>query len=1616
MSKLQRLRDNIAALSHALTNSDYNIEILSKFTGFGGLGFVLNPLDTGAWAKSDLDCFVDTMKLHQLLREHSNDEKEFKAWMQSLKASTLTAFYTPKDIVREIDKALVWADFDIDRMLDPAAGSGRFVKLGVAAQETVAYEKDLLTALLLKEKSGRVDVRAKGFETIPATELGRFDLVATNVPFGDIKVYDPAYTDSKNEVRRDAAKMIHRYYVLKGLDCLRNGGLMVYIITSNYLNRDMEQLREALRQAHLIGAYRLANNLFKENGTEVGTDLLVLQKHEGRGELTDDECLLLTPGTEQDCPTNFYFTCHPDHVIATSREAGTDAYGKPGFVYQHRDGVKGIATDLGKVLAADMKANADKELFNSNCHTVTPTAPKCEKKETKQEAALKALHKCYTELYTAEQQTRTEQTDTRKELNTIYDAYVSKYGNLHNRKTADIAKRMGIKDVVALETQDGNGVYVKADILQKPVAFSTEESDEPMTAHAALAQSLNEYGKPNIPYMMSLCGLTEEELLDELQNDIYFNPINGRYEIAAQFISGNVIEKLDKIKHHCVETNEMVNRSIKALEDAIPTPIPFEDLDFNLGERWVDAKVYGDFASDFFSMPETGKIWNSGRTEVTVKYEPLLDQYAASCSRNNEKIWSQYRVRSEASNELDGMDLLIHALHNTTPKMMRYKRDAQGYVVYDENYNKIKEEDPEKTQLANTKIEEIRQGYVDWLQRQPKAFRDELADCYNRRFNCFVKPRYDGSHQTFPGINMQGLREKYGIDHIYGSQKDCVWMLLLNGGGICDHEVGSGKTIIMCIAAHEMKRLGLVHKPMIIGLKANVSAIAETYRTAYPEAKVLFAKASDYAAGNREDFFNRMKNNDWDCVIMSHDQFSRIPQSDLIQEAILQDELEQIDASLDTLAEYGWSISNKMRKGLERRKSNTEAKIQKLQVSLANKADNVADFEMMGIDHIFVDESHQFKNLGFSTRHDRVAGLGNTEGSKRAFNLLMAIRTIQERTGRDLGATFLSGTTVTNSLTELYCLFRYLRPRALQEQRITCFDAWAAIFTKKSSEFEFSITNTIQMKERFRYFIKVPELAMFYNEITDYRTAEDVGIERPEKNAKLLNIKPTPDQEEFINILMRFAKTGDFSLLGKDDVTDKQRKAKMLYATDFARKMSLDMRLVDPMYGDHPNNKASRCAELIKEYYDRYDKQRGTQLIFSDLSTWQGNNGPWNVYAEIKRKLTDEYGIPAQEVRFIQEAKSDKAKQALVKDVNEGKVRVLFGSTTMLGTGVNLQQRVVAIHHLDTPWRPSDLEQRDGRAVRKGNEIAKLYADNKVDVIVYAVERSLDSYKFNLLHCKQTFINQLKRGQLSIRTIDEGALDEDNGMNFSEYMAILSGNTDLLERAKLEKKIATLESERKNFYRDQREQEEKQSKLQADCERLERNIGTAKKDLARFNKAKRLNTDGQVENDIKLNGFTMPDGLKAEEQTLAIGKQLASIANETRTNGAYKEIGSICGFPILVKTVESAALDGKPISDNLFYVKGELMYNRNNGKINRNAYRLAAEYPLNVLQYLPELVSQWETRLADNQSSIGQLTAILSTTWGKETQLSKLRADLKQLDAKIEKELKKDELPAKEVA
>ena len=1201
------------------------------------------------------------------------------------------------------------------------------------------------------------------------------------------------------------------------------------------------------------------------------------------------------------------------------------------------------------------------------------------------------LSETYQQLYHFEAETHEENADMREHLNQYYDEFIDRYGNLNEKQNVKfILMDANGRDSLALERGE-NGHFVKADIFDHPVSFAVDEVTSVDTPMEALTASLNKFGEVNLEYMGSLVDMEQEAMIDSLAGHIYYNPLVSNFEIADRFIAGNVVQKAEKVKEWVNREEERIKdfpgfdgvepfidlskESLKALEEAIPRKITFDELDFNFGERWIPTGIYSAYMSHLYG------------TEVNIAYSSSMDEYSCDARRKNMKIWEEYCVRGYYR-VYDGMSLLKHALHNTVP-------DIKKSIGKDENGHDIKVPDSEAIQLANTKIDEIRNGFSDWLEAQSPEFKDRLVDLYNSKFNCYVRPHYDGSHQKFPDLNMKLLGDRYHINSVYQSQKDCVWMLIQNGGGICDHQVGTGKTLIMCMAAHEMKRLGLVNKPMIIGMKANVAEIAMTYQTAYPNARILYADAKSFTAANRVNFFNQIKNNDYDCVIMSHDQFGKIPQSPEMQQQILQAELDTVEENLEVIKQQGHDISRGMLKGLLKRKENLTAKITTIQYQMEQSKDSVVDFKQMGIDHIFVDESQCFKNLMFNTRHDRVAGLGNSEGSQRSLNLLYAISTIQERNGRDLGATFLSGTTISNSLTELYLLFKYLRPKELERQEIRCFDAWAAIFAKKTTDYEFNVTNSIVAKERFRYFIKVPELAAFYNEITDYRTAQDVGVDRPEKNEILHNIPPTPQQEEFIQKLMEFAKSGDATILGRAPLSDTEEKAKMLIATDYARKMALDMRMIDPNYSDDPNNKASHCAKMIAQYYHKYDAQKGTQFVFSDLGTYKP--GEWNIYSEIKRKLVEDYGIPPHEIRFIQECKTERSRKAVIQAMNDGDVRVLFGSTSMLGTGVNAQRRAVAVHELECPWRPSDLEQREGRAIRAGNEIAKLYADNKVDVIIYAVEKSLDSYKFNLLHCKATFINQLKSGALGARTIDEGSMDEKNGMNFSEYMAILSGNTDLLDKAKLEKRIAALESERKSFNKGRGDSEFRLQTITHDIANNEAAIERMKADWERYDKVVQRDKDGNPINNLTIDTCNLSD-----EKNMGI--HLQGLAQRTDTHGQYQRVGEVYGFPISIIS-ERVLADGVEKVQNRFVVEGNYKYKYNNGQLAMADTHAACMNFVNALEKIPGIIAQYEERTAKLKADVPILEGIMAKTWGKEDELKQLKSELAALDRKIAAEL-----------
>lgn len=637
-----------------------------------------------------------------------------------------------------------------------------------------------------------------------------------------------------------------------------------------------------------------------------------------------------------------------------------------------------------------------------------------------------------------------------------------------------------------------------------------------------------------------------------------------------------------------------------------------------------------------------------------------------------------------------------------------------------------------------------------------------------------------------------------------------------------------------------------------------------------------------------------------------------------------------------------------------------------------------------------------FKNLMFQTRHNRVAGIGNTKGSQRAMNLLFAIRDIQHRTGRDLGATFLSGTVVVNALTELYVMFKYLRPRELKRQQISCFDAWAAIFTKKTADYELNVTGSIKRKERFRTYIKVPELAMFLREITDYRTADMINLDVPEKNVRFLSHAPTIEQEEMIGRLVSFAGSGNWEDLGLDMIEpDNLDKAKMLIATNVARKMALDMRLLGEKFSDDAGNKASICARTIYDYYVRSAANKGTQFVFSDLSTYKPNE--WNIYTDIKEKLV-RLGIPADEIQFIQCATTERARKRLFEDMNSGRVRVLFGSTSMLGTGVNAQQRAVAVHHLEIPWRPADMEQRNGRAVRKGNTV-KLWGGNVVDIVIYGTEKTLDAYKFNLLKNKQMFINQINNGTIAVRRIDEDSMDEDNGMNFAEFVAILSGNTDLLNKAKLDNKIMQLEKEQAIFKKERIRAERKIAANTEAVGKAERIVAQVEQDMEYI-----ASYSGSRET-LLLN---LPQATREET-----GRELHRIA-KTYRGEAYRTIGSYIGLNLLVSS--EYTLSGS-FDRNVFFVEGVsgLKYRCGVSGALPLGFAESARYPQAALERMPSLIEKQQKQIAQLQHEIPTLQEITARKWSKAEELERLKQECKDLQQRIDEALKEAERPQSEV-
>ena len=1639
-SKLKSLVANVEAIATAMKvriddrqATDEEKEVLSRYSGFGGIKDVLN---IGTEHTVSDDVAEPIRKLQDLIGAYPYyDDAMRQAVINSIKSSVLTAFYTPKFLVdavtRQIHATFKDNCLQMSTFLEPSAGIGGFLPVSMPGTRSYAFEKDCLTGLILSLLYDEATTVTAGFETIADQHLEHesFDVIASNIPFGNFRVFD-AEMWKKGGMYEQSAKTIHNYFFVKAMELLNEGGLLAFVAPRGIADTPGNKfVREYLvNHADLITALRLPDTLFMQtSGIEVGSDLLIFQKHSRKATLSLREKMFLqvskekvdTAGTMTDY-ANKIFTL-PKTALATDSRIALNQCGKYVRKYQWLGDGNAMSQYLSALLKYDFDRYFRKALFANHGQDNTPVqmslfgepqtvkgiraytedmetwmkngamvvfegqvgtlrfrkssrytetavdfVPVDEGKvNTDRAADYFPIRKVYFELSGREREEQKECSELRKQLNTLYDAFIAKWGFFHDNDNKEfiLLDSLGT-EVFTIEMQVGRDIF-KADVMREPVAFKKIDTAVTLSPVEALASSLNFYGKVDMGYMAQATNKEEEEIIEALQGEIFYNPANGEWEHKGKFLSGNIIAKQEEtlsfLPNLAGKEKEWAEASAKALENTIPEPIPYEELDINMGERWIDTKLYADFASDLFGVG------------ADVMYFDVNDTYLIRLQGYSPVAYNTYSVRN-----YNGEDLFVHALHDTVPEITK-----EEY----RNGSKIRVPDEEAMQEAAAKIQEIRDRFNRWLDDEPLEVRDELVRTYNERFNCYVRPHYDGSAQTFPGLSF----ELFPYKELYPSQKDAIWMIKQNGGGICWHEVGTGKTMIMCVAAYEMKRLGLVQKPLIIGLKANVHEIADTFRKAYPTAKVLYPGKEDFTPANRKEVFSKIKNNNWDCIILTHDQFSKIPQSEETMYDIFSEELADVERSLEVLEQSTMRYrSGRMQKGLETRKQNLEAKLAELQMKIDLRKDDTIDFRSMGIDHIFVDECHCYKNLMFQTRHTRVAGIGNAQGSQRAMNLLFAIRDIQRRTGKDLGATFLSGTVVVNALTELYVMFKYLRPRELKRQQVSCFDAWAAIFTKKAADYELNVTGTIKRKERFRTYIKVPELAMFLREITDYRTADMINLDVPDKNVRFLSHAPTIQQEEMIGRLVAFAHSGQWEDLGLDiPQPDNLDKAKMLVATNVARKMSLDMRLLGDKFTDDPNNKASICARTIYDYYVSSNANRGTQFVFSDLATYKPNE--WNIYSDIKDKLVA-MGIPADEIQFIQYAKTERARKKLFADMNSGRVRVLFGSTSMLGTGVNAQERAVAVHHLEIPWRPADMEQRNGRAVRKGNTV-KLWGNNTVDVVIYGTEKTLDAYKFNLLKTKQMFINQINNGTIAVRRIDEDAMDEDNGMNFAEFVALLSGNTDLLEKTKLDNKIMQLEKEQAIFKKDRI--------------RAERKIAANREDMTKAESAAaRMTQDWEYITSYTGDRTTRLLNL-AQATAEETGRELHRIS-KTYRNGAIGTIGTYAGLNL---SVYSEYDMGGTFYRNTFLVEGVsgLKYRCGISGALPLGFVESSRYPQAALAKLPGMIEEQRQKIAKLESEIPALQGIIARKWSKADELARLKQECNALQHRIDESMKEAE-------
>ena len=1422
-------------------------EILSKYVGWGGLPQAFDEKDS-SWSN-------EYSILKNLL-----DEKEYS----QARESTLTAFYTPPVVIRSMYKALENMGLKTGNILEPSCGVGNFIgMLPDSLEDCKLYgvELDSISGRIARQLYQKSTVAVQGYED---TNLPNsfFDVAVGNVPFGDFKVLDKKYDKHKF--------LIHDYFFAKTLDKVRPGGVIAFITSKGTLDKENSSVRKYIAQrADLLGAIRLPNNTFKANaGTEVTSDIIFLQK---RDSITDIEPDWVYLGENDDgIKMNQYFIDNPEMILGNMEMISTrfgydSACISDGEKLEdkleraisniHAEVKEYELDDIGEEdnsIEADLTVRNfsytlidDKIYFRENSRMYPQELAMTTENRVK---GLIEIRDCVRTLleYQTEEYPDEDIKREQVKLNQLYDRFTKKYGLINSRgNNSAFSNDSSYYLLCSLEILDENGNLArKADMFTKRTIKPKTEITSVDNANDALIVSLSEKARVDITFMQKLCNMDMDKMLKDLEGEIFNVPEYGepnQWVTADEYLSGNVREKL-KIAEHFAETDERFNVNVKYLKEVQPKDLSASEISVRLGSTWIppeDIKVF----IEYLLNPSNYACQN-----INVHYNEATSEWwieGKNYDKYNIKATNTYGTGRASAYKIieDSLNL----------------KDTRIYDYYeDENGKRVAELNKKETAIAQAKQEQIKLAFEEWIWKDPER-RERLTKVYNERFNSIRPREYDGSHISFDGMNPEITLRKH--------QVNAIARILYGGNTLLAHEVGAGKTFEMVAAAMESKRLGLCNKSLFVVPNHIVEQFGQEFLQLYPSANVLVTTKKDFETANRKKFCSRIATGDYDAIIISHSQFEKIPMSVERQVTIIQKQIEDITLGIQDLKNNnGERFSIKQ---MEKTKKSLETRLAKLNDT--SRKDDVVTFEELGVDRIFVDEAHYYKNLFLYTKMRNVGGIAQTEAQKSS-DLFMKCRYLDELTGGK-GVIFATGTPISNSMVELYTMQRYLQYGELEKRHLQQFDAWASTFGETVTAIELSPEGTgYRAKTRFAKFFNLPELMALFKEVADIQTSEMLNLPVPKANYHNVVIEPSEIQKELVKDLSERAEKIRNRMV--DSSVDN-----MLKITNDGRKLALDQRLTNDMLEDFEHSKVATCADNIYSIWDKTSEDKSAQLVFCDLST-PHNDGKFNVYDDLKTKLIDR-GIPEEEIAFIHDANTDARKQELFNKVRRGQVRVLIGSTQKMGAGTNCQDRLIALHDLDCPWRPSDLIQRSGRIIRQGNK------NPEVDIYRYVTEGTFDAYLYQLVENKQRFISQIMTSKTPVRFAED--IDE-TALSYAEIKALAAGNPDIIEKTELDTQVAKLKLLKQNYLSEKYELEDKVIKYYPnEIKRLENRIEDMKEDIEVFNNN---NTPDNSFEKMNIKGTNFTERKEAGEKIIEICKSM--------TNPEPLEIGEYKGFKIIL--------------------------------------------------------------------------------------------------------------------